>query len=246
MLHRCAQVAHAQIVDGAEGSQHVGCSKREVDDAWIIAIEGYDHTRRGCGQVYATGANACRRGRFFRRDRNRLNDRHGRIHEQRLELVDAPGGVELAQERHGAGYDPRVRFRIERGAAMKAWEYLDLFRARREWIARVEQSLQGFDAVLSPTVPIVAPPIAEVAPATGADAAADEARDKEFFRVNALLLRNTSVVNMLDGCALSIPCQARGELPVGLMIWHGPLRDDTVLNIGLRAQDVLAGRSGAA
>jgi aspartyl-tRNA(Asn)/glutamyl-tRNA(Gln) amidotransferase subunit A len=149
-------------------------------------------------------------------------------------------------ERHGAGYDPRVRFRIERGATMKAWEYLDLFRARREWIARVEQALQGFDVVLSPTVPIVAPPIAEVAPATGADAAQDEARDKEFFRVNALLLRNTSVVNMLDGCALSIPCQARGELPVGLMIWHGPLRDDTVLNIGLRAQDVLAGRSGAA
>jgi hypothetical protein len=29
----------------------------------------------------------------------------------------------------------------------------------------------------------------------------------EFFRVNALLLRNTSVVNMLDGCAISIPCQ---------------------------------------
>ena len=149
-------------------------------------------------------------------------------------------------ERHGDRYDPRVRFRIERGAAMKAWEYLDLFRARREWMARVEQSLQGFDAVLSPTVPIVAPPIAHLAPATGVDAAQDEARDKEFFRVNALLLRNTSVVNMLDGCALSIPCQARGELPVGLMLWHGPLRDDTMLNIGLRAQDVLAGRSGAA
>jgi aspartyl-tRNA(Asn)/glutamyl-tRNA(Gln) amidotransferase subunit A len=28
------------------------------------------------------------------------------------------------------------------------------------------------------------------------------------------------VVNMLDGCAISIPCQAPGELPVGLMIWH--------------------------
>ena len=148
--------------------------------------------------------------------------------------------------RHGDGYDPRVRLRIERGATMKAWEYLDLFRARREWIARIEQALQGFDAVLSPTVPIVAPPIAQVAPASGADAAQDEGRDQEFFRVNALLLRNTSVVNMLDGCALSIPCQARGELPVGLMIWHGPLRDDTVLNIGLRAQDVLAGRSGVA
>jgi aspartyl-tRNA(Asn)/glutamyl-tRNA(Gln) amidotransferase subunit A len=149
-------------------------------------------------------------------------------------------------ERAGDGYDPRVRFRIERGAAMKAWEYLDLFRARQSWIDGVHRELAGFDAVLSPTVPIVAPPIADVAPATGADAAQDEARDKEFFRVNALLLRNTSVVNMLDGCALSIPCQARGELPVGLMIWNGALHDDTVLNIGLRAQDVLAGLSGAA
>jgi aspartyl-tRNA(Asn)/glutamyl-tRNA(Gln) amidotransferase subunit A len=149
-------------------------------------------------------------------------------------------------ERAGDGYDPRVRFRIERGASMKAWEYLDLFRARQAWIDGVQAQLAGFDAVLSPTVPIVAPPIAAVAPAAGADAAQDEARDKEFFRVNALLLRNTSVVNMLDGCALSIPCHLRGELPVGLMIWHGALRDDTVLNIGLRAQDVLSGLSGAA
>jgi aspartyl-tRNA(Asn)/glutamyl-tRNA(Gln) amidotransferase subunit A len=149
-------------------------------------------------------------------------------------------------ERAGDGYDPRVRFRIERGATMKAWEYLDLFRAREAWIGGVQQQLAGFDAVLSPTVPIVAPPIADVAPATGGDAAQDEARDKEFFRVNALLLRNTSVVNMLDGCALSIPCHVRGELPVGLMIWHGALHDDTVLNIGLRAQDALSGRSGAA
>lgn len=149
-------------------------------------------------------------------------------------------------ERAGDGYDPRVRFRIERGATMKAWEYLDLFRARQAWIDGVHRELAAFDAVLSPTVPIVAPPIADVAPATGSDAAQDEARDKEFFRVNALLLRNTSVVNMLDGCALSIPCHVRGELPVGLMIWHGALHDDTVLNIGLRAQDALSGRSGAA
>jgi aspartyl-tRNA(Asn)/glutamyl-tRNA(Gln) amidotransferase subunit A len=149
-------------------------------------------------------------------------------------------------ERAGEGYDPRVRFRIERGAAMKAWEYLDLFRARQAWIDGVHARLTRFDAVLSPTVPIVAPPIADVAPATGADAAQDEARDKEFFRVNALLLRNTSVVNMLDGCALSIPCHVRGELPVGVMIWHGALHDDAVLNIGLRVQDVLAGLPGAA
>ena len=152
----------------------------------------------------------------------------------------------LLLESKGGGYDPRVRLRIERGATMKAWEYIDLFRARREWMANVQAGLAGFDAVLSPTVPIVAPPIADVAPADGADRERDDARDKEFFRVNALLLRNTSVVNMLDGCAISIPCQRPGELPVGLMIWHGPLRDDAVLNIALRAEEALASGCSAA
>ena len=143
-------------------------------------------------------------------------------------------------ERKGDGYDPRVRFRIERGATMKAYEYIDLFRARQQWISRVHAALQGFDAVLSPTVPIVAPPMQDVAPADGLDAERDAARDKEFFRVNALLLRNTSVVNMLDGCGISIPCQQPGELPVGLMIWQGAMHDDAVLNIALQAQAVLA------
>ena len=89
-----------------------------------------------------------------------------------------------------------------------------------------------FDAVLSPTVPIVAAPIASVAPG--------QERDAEFMRVNALLLRNTSVVNMLDGCAISIPCQTPDELPVGLMLWHGAMRDDTILNIALQAEAALA------
>ena len=139
----------------------------------------------------------------------------------------------LLQER-GDAYDPRVRQRIERGATMKAHEYLELVQARRSWIAGVEAGLTGFDAVLSPTVPLVAPPIASVAPGAG--------RDPEFFRVNALLLRNTSVVNMLDGCAISLPCQAPDELPVGLMIWHGALRDDTILNIAMQAEALLASR----
>ena len=52
-----------------------------------------------------------------------------------------------------------------------------------------------------------------------------------------LLLRNTSVVNMLDGCAISIPCHSPGELPCGLMIWQSAMHDDTVLNIALQAQE---------
>jgi aspartyl-tRNA(Asn)/glutamyl-tRNA(Gln) amidotransferase subunit A len=86
--------------------------------------------------------------------------------------------------------------------------------------------------VLSPTVPIVAPPIADVAP--GAE------RDEAFFRINALLLRNTSVVNMLDGCAISLPCHAPGSLPVGLMLWHGAMHDDALLDTALAVEAALA------
>ena len=157
-----------------------------------------------------------------------------------LQSINATGGFSAAEshawhrlllERSGAGYDPRVAQRIVRGATMKAHEYIDLINARRAWIARVETTLASFDAVLSPTVPITAPSIASVAP--GAE------RDDEFFRVNALLLRNPSIVNMLDGCALSLPCHAAGQLPVGLMLWHAALHDDAVLAIALQVERAL-------
>jgi aspartyl-tRNA(Asn)/glutamyl-tRNA(Gln) amidotransferase subunit A len=197
--------------------------------------------------------------RAFERALARLRAEGARIEEialseiQDLGSIQATGGFSAAESyawhrsllaHRGSEYDPRVRARIERGAAMKAYEYIELVRARADWIARVQAALTGFHAVLSPTVPIVAPPIAQVAPAGGADALQDAARDEEFFRVNALLLRNPSVVNMLDGCAISIPCHGRGELPVGLMIWQSAMHDDTVLNIALQAQAALAGTTG--
>lgn len=157
-----------------------------------------------------------------------------------LQTINATGGFSAAEsyawhrlllERSGAGYDARVAQRILRGAGMKAHEYIDLVRARRDWIARVEKTLAPFDAVLSPTVPITAPSIASVAP--GAE------RDDEFFRVNALLLRNPSIVNMLDGCAISLPCHVAGELPVGLMLWHAAMHDDAVLAAALQAERAL-------
>jgi len=44
---------------------------------------------------------------------------------------------------------------------------------------------------------------------------------------------------MLDGCAISIPCHAPDEWPVGLMVWAGALHDDTVLNIALQSENLL-------
>jgi hypothetical protein len=95
---------------------------------------------------------------------------------QDLGTIQSTGGFSAAESyawhrelltRRGNRYDPRVRARIERGAAMKAWEYLDLVQARHDWMARVGLALAGYDAVLSPTVPIIAPPLADVAPGAG-------------------------------------------------------------------------------
>ncbi len=128
-------------------------------------------------------------------------------------------------------YDPRVAQRIRIGAGMMAHEYIDLLHARKDWIQRIDAALQHHDAVLSPTTPIAAPLLRDVAP--GAE------RDAEFFRANGLLLRNTAAVNTLDGCGISLPCHAPGELPVGLMAWHGAMHDDTILQLALLLEPLL-------
>jgi aspartyl-tRNA(Asn)/glutamyl-tRNA(Gln) amidotransferase subunit A len=122
----------------------------------------------------------------------------------------------------GERYDPRVAMRIRRGETMSAADYIELTWARRDWIARTEAAIAPFDALLSPTVPIVAPPIAPLV-----------ASDDTFFATNAMLLRNPSAINFLDGCALSLPCHLDGEMPVGLMVWGAALRDDVVLDVSL-------------
>jgi len=133
----------------------------------------------------------------------------------------------------GAGYDPRVALRIRRGETMSAADYIELIHARASWIDRMADALHGFDAMLSPTVTIVAPLVAPLL-----------ASDDAFFAANAALLRNTSVINLLDGCALSLPCQRAGQFPVGLMVWSGALADDTVLSVSLAIESTL--RAGAA
>jgi Asp-tRNA(Asn)/Glu-tRNA(Gln) amidotransferase A subunit family amidase len=119
-----------------------------------------------------------------------------------------------------ADYDPRVAQRILLGKVASELDYLRLVRSRNDWITRITEKLTDFDAVLSPTVPIVAPTIASL-----------ETDDTEFFRVNALLLRNPSIVNLLDGCAIA--------LPPNLMLWHAALHDDAILNLALRIEEVL-------
>ena len=125
--------------------------------------------------------------------------------------------------------DPRVAARMALGEGVSAADYLGLLDRRQAWIAQAHQTLQGFDAMVCPTVPLLAP---ELAPLLGDDEA--------FFRVNRLLLRNPSAINYLDGCALSLPCQAPGELPVGLMVSCIGGQDARLAQVGLAIEACLS------
>jgi aspartyl-tRNA(Asn)/glutamyl-tRNA(Gln) amidotransferase subunit A len=122
-------------------------------------------------------------------------------------------------ERRGSEYDPRVRSRIERASSMTAVEYVQLRAARADLITQVATRMGGFDALLMPTVAITAPPIAAFE------------RDEDYRRLNALLLRNTSVINFLDCCAITVPIQTAGP-PIGLMIVGEHGKDRQLLGVG--------------
>ncbi len=152
--------------------------------------------------------------------------------------INAPGGfspVEAAAVyRHRIAvrrgdFDPRVAARIDLGMAVSAADYIAMQDRRRDWIARTEAALQGFDALVCPTVPITAPAIDDL-----------KASDDAFFKANGLLLRNTFAINFLDGCAFSLPCQAPGELPVGLMLASVAGDDARLASAALAVEAALA------
>ena len=82
--------------------------------------------------------------------------------------------------------------------------------------------------MLMPTTPDTAPTIGEVT-----------RDDESYFRHNARMLRNPSIVNFFDGCALSVPCHEPGTAPVGLMIAGTQNTDKKILAIGLAVEDVV-------
>jgi len=155
---------------------------------------------------------------------------------ERMTAVNAQGGLApteayawhrelLASE--GAAYDPRVRSRIERGAAMTGSELIALQTARVEIRASMDAATAPFDAVVMPASPILPPRINEL----------DDNTD--YVRINALVLRNTSLANFLDRCSISIPIHRRGEAPVGLMLMGEIGGDERLLAIAAALEGVL-------
>ncbi|MBV9557317.1 MAG: amidase, partial [Pseudolabrys sp.] len=132
-----------------------------------------------------------------------------------MSRVNAKGGLVPAEsirlhrdlfDRRHSEIDPNIAFRFERAKAISDDDYAWMLAERGKLAKAMDTRLAGFDALIMPTAPIVAPTIAEVS------------APDVFSRKNALLLSNTSIGNFFDLCSISIPLPRNGGLPVGLML----------------------------
>ena len=155
----------------------------------------------------------------------------------RLGTINAKGGLVAAEAwawhrallaSDGPRYDPRVSSRIQRGQAMSAADFIDVLNARAAWITEVQAHMAGHDAMIMPTVPVIAPVLAATA-----------ASDELYTQTNLLMLRNPTLINFLDGCAISLPCHRPGDAPVGLMLAAPRLHDQHLLSISLAIEAAL-------
>ncbi len=130
--------------------------------------------------------------------------------------------------RRGADIDPIVRARVDKGRDISSADYIEVVRARAALIRTMDARLANIDVLVMPTTPAVAPRLDEVSD------------PKAFMARNGLLLRNTTIVNFFDCCAISLPMPRDGGLPAGLMLIARNGHDHRLLRIAAEVERVLA------
>ena len=152
--------------------------------------------------------------------------------------VNSRGGVQPAEafalhrdrlDRRGVDIDQNVRARLERARTISAADFIDMVNERTTLIAAMDDRLKDIDVLALPTTPMVAPTIAEM---TSPDV---------FARKNAMLLRNTSIANFFDLCAISLPLPRNGGLPCGLMLFARNGHDQRLFRIAAAVERLLTG-----
>ncbi len=178
----------------------------------------------------------------FARSLRKLRERGARIVEAPVPVLDTlpellkGGGLTAAEsyhvhrrwlQQHGEDYDPQIRQRMERGASISAADYLDLQHLRAERKKQAEEWLGAYDGLLAPTIAIEPPLLTELE------------NDADYARLNLLVLRNTTVANLLDLCAITLPNHQHGDLPSGLMLVGRNGSDMAVLGIAQAMEKAL-------
>jgi aspartyl-tRNA(Asn)/glutamyl-tRNA(Gln) amidotransferase subunit A len=154
-----------------------------------------------------------------------------------LAALNARGGFPVAEgyawhrkllAEKAAAYDPVIAARFANGVNVGAADYIDMVHARADLIRRADRVTAPYDAILMPTIAIVAPAIADF-----------ENNEERWLQTNRLLIRNPGIANILDRCALSIPCHAPGTAPVGITLMGETMGDARLLALGLAVEAAL-------
>jgi aspartyl-tRNA(Asn)/glutamyl-tRNA(Gln) amidotransferase subunit A len=129
-------------------------------------------------------------------------------------------------------FDHIVSARMLDGRDIAAVDFLAQMRAREQLRRKALRAFETVDFLITPTTPFAAPPLEEVD------------QGDTYFLVNGLCLRNSSAINLLGLCAISLPCGlTRDGLPIGLQLVGRPFDEARLLRLA-RAYEQASGHSG--
>jgi aspartyl-tRNA(Asn)/glutamyl-tRNA(Gln) amidotransferase subunit A len=127
-----------------------------------------------------------------------------------------------------AQYDPLVGPRILAGQNVSAYRYINGKKALKQFARAFDEETAEYDALLTPTVPIVPPRVDDI-----------QMKD-EYLRVNALVFSLTELANRVDVPSIALPFGSADAGPYGLMLTGRRCDDVRLLSIGRRVEQALA------
>ena len=124
-------------------------------------------------------------------------------------------------------YDVRVGSRILHGSTVLAADYVAALRTIHDCRRRYDSALVGADAILTPTVPVLPPRVADVE------------TTEAYLTMNTEVLRLTEFANRLDLPSITLPGDALDRQPIGLMLTGRRRADAALLDLAVLVEDCL-------
>ncbi|RPJ58718.1 MAG: amidase, partial [Acidobacteria bacterium] len=149
-----------------------------------------------------------------------------------LQLPEASAYHAAAVEAQPDAYTPPVRLRLEMGRYVLAEDYVRAQQGAEVLRREVDAALDGCDALVLPTLPIVAQPIGSNSMEIGGTP----------YPIRGLMLRLTQLFDITGHPAISLPCGRLGRdaLPVALQLVGRRNRTDELLDVAEAVEDVVS------
>jgi aspartyl-tRNA(Asn)/glutamyl-tRNA(Gln) amidotransferase subunit A len=123
--------------------------------------------------------------------------------------------------------DRRVMNDFLTARSVSAKDYFDKLRLREALIAEADLATAPFDAIVMPTTSMIPPRLSDLD------------TDEAYLAANRRVLRNPAVANILDRCAITIPCHVPGEAPVGFSLMGKTGDDAALLALAMHIEPIL-------